>query len=363
MLSLSSIINIIVNLPSQATQTENFSLALIMSKNTVISTTDRVKTYTSAAALIAAGFTANSIEVKAAQLYFSQAPSPAKLAVGVQGSAETAVEALTACRVANTLWYLFIPLGALTADAELMAAYIEAASPAAVMFHTTDDAAVLAGTAANLCLTLQAAKYRRTLTQYSTYEDAVVAIAGYACGENDGTAAFDLDLKSEVGVTPENLDSTGAEILNSANCNYYANFNNAYNLFIKGVMADGTHYDEVLGIDMLTADIQTAIMSVLTSQPKVPGTDDGVALITAAVGGACDTALSRGFIAAGTWNGAAVKNLKKGDSLANGYSIQADSISSLSDADRAARKSPPVYVCVILANSLESFVIQVNPNR
>jgi hypothetical protein len=363
MLSLNSIINIIVNLPSASTTAENFSLACIISKNTVISTTDRVKIYDGVDAMTAAGFATDSAEVAAAKLYFSQTPTPAKLAVGVQGDSETAVEAITACRAANSTWYLCILIGAVKADILLAAAYVESASPAMVMFYTTADTDALAGTAGNVCLALQTAKYRRTLGQYSNHANAVTAIAGYACGANDGTEAFDLAFKPEVGVPTEALNSSNVSILKGQNCNYYALFNNTYSLFMSGVMADGTHYDEVLGIDMLTADIQTAVMSVLTSLPKVPGTDDGVSLITTAVSGACDTALKRGFIAAGTWTGPVVKSLKAGDALVNGYSVQAGSIDDLSEADRSARKSPPVYVCIILANSLESFTITVNVDR
>ena len=363
MLSLGSIINIIVNLPSQSTKTENFSLALLLSKNTVISTTDRVKSYDSVDALIAAGFTSDSPEVKAASLYFGQSPTPSHLLIGVQGTEETVVAALTACRTINTSWYLCIPIGAAKADIEAMAAYVESATPATVIFCTTADAEVKAGAAGNLCLALQTAKYRRTLTQYSTYVDAVAAIAGYVCGKNDGMESFDLAFKAEAGVTPESLNSTDVSILDNENCNYYAIYQNVYNLFNKGNMADGTAFDEVLGIDMLTADIQSSVMSVLTSMAKVPLTDDGISLITAAITSALETAKARGFIAPGTWTGSPVLKLNAGDALANGYSIQSGTVGELSATERSERKAPPVYVCIILANSARSFAITVNINR
>ena len=363
MLSLSSIVNIIVNLPSSTTKTEDFSLGMIMSKNTVITTTDRVKSYDSVDAIIAAGFATNSAEVQAATLYFSASPQPSHLLIGVQGDSETPLQAVTACRSANGSWYLCIPVGYAKADYISMAAYIETASPDCVMFCTTSDADVKAGTAGNLCLTLQASKYRRTLTQYSAYANAAASIAGYACGENDGTEAFDLALKSEPGVTVEALTDADTSILDGESCNYYAKYQNTFNLFRKGNMADGTPYDEVLGIDMLTADIQTNVMSVLTSLPKVPLTDDGVSLITTAITTACETALTRQFIAAGVWRGANVSDLKTGDSLPRGYSIQAGKVADLSSDNRANRQAPPVYVCVVLAGSARSFTINVNIAR
>jgi len=361
MLSLSNIINITVNFPSESVSTQDFSLGLIISKNTVISTADRVKVYSNVNEIIAAGFASNSVEVAAAGLYFNQSPSPAQLAVGVQGAAETAVDALTACRIANTNWYGCTVLGASKADIELLAPYIESASPQSALFNTTADADVIAGTAGNVCLTLQAAKYRRSLTQYSTYANAAASIMGYACGA--ASKSYDLAFKSEPGVTAETLSGAQVSILKNENCNYYAIYNNAYDLFMPGVMADGSHFDEVIGIDILTADIQAAMMAAITSASKIPQTDAGTSAITTAITGACNAAFKRGFIAAGTWSGANVLNLSTGDSLTNGYSIQADTVSNMSSANKAARKTPPIYVCIILAGSGESFTIAVNVER
>ncbi len=363
MLDLSSIINIIVNLPAQSAKTENFSLAMFMSKNAIISTAERVKSYGSTDELIAAGFASDSVEVKAAGLYFGQTPTPSRLLIGVQGAEEEPAAALAACRAADTSWYLCVPLGATKADILAMAAFVETASPSCIMFCTTADADVKAGTEENLCLELQAAKYRRTLTQYSTYADAAASIAGYACAENDGSQAFDLALKTEPGVTVDNLESTDISVLENENCNYYARFENQYDLFMKGNMADGTPCDEVIGIDMLTANIRNNVMAVMTSLPKIPLTDDGIALITSTIATACDDAKQRGFIAPGIWNGATVMQLHKGDSLVNGYSIQAELVSSLSATERSDRKAPPIYVCIVLANSARSFVITVDVNR
>jgi hypothetical protein len=296
-------------------------------------------------------------------LYFEQTPAPTKILIGAQGADETVVDALTACRQANSAWYLCVPVGYAKADLILLAAYVESASPACIMFATTADADVKAGTAGNLCLTLQASKDRRTLTQYSTYADAAAAIAGYVCGSNDGTQAFDLAFKNESGVTPDALTSMDISKLSGENCNYYTTYQNTYSFFYPGNMADGTAFDEVLGIDMLTADIQSNVMSVLTNESKVPLTDDGISLVTAAITNACETARTRGFISAGTWNGSNVVSLKTGDGLTNGYSIQADSVSTLSAAQRSERKAPQIYVCIILANSARSFTITVNVNR
>jgi hypothetical protein len=359
MLSLANIINIIVNLPSSSSTTQtNFALGLIFSANTVISSATRVKVYTSAAAMIADGFASNSAEVLAAQLYFSQSPAPSQLAVGMKAGGETAVQALTACRSANTQWYGCLFIGAVKADVVALAAYVESMSPAGVMFYTTADSDALAGTAGNVGLTLKASSYRRTIGQYSTSADAAAAILGYASGAS--SEAYDLMFQTEAGVTAEVLSDAQATVLTNENLNYFSTYQTGKTFFAHGVMASGAHFDDVIGIDELTANIQSAMINVLTSNPKVPLTDPGTQIITTAIASACNSAFTSGFLAAGAWQGSNILNLKAGDTLSNGYSIQAASVSSLTTTQKSNRAAPPIYVCVILAESLESFTITVN---
>jgi hypothetical protein len=361
MLSLNSIISVNVNLPASSVSTQNFSLGLIISANTAITTTDRVKVYASTDEMIADGFSSSSAEVIAAGLYFGQTPSPSQIAVGVKGSSETVAEALAACRAANSDWYACIFLDEAKADIEALAAYAESASPPMVLFYTTADAEVLAGTAGNVCLALKASAYRRSLGQYSTQANAVASIMGYACGASNN--AYDLAFKNEPGVTATPLTTAQASVLSNANCNYFATYDSSYSFFMKGVMADGSHFDEVIGIDILTAEIKANIMSVLTSATEVPLTDAGTSIITTAISSACNAALTRGFLAAGTWAGGTVLDLSTGDALTTGYSIQAGSVANLSSADKTARIAPPIYTCVILAGSGESFAITLNVDR
>lgn len=363
MLDLTNIISIEVNSPAVTQSGRSFSLGLIVSQNTVISTDDRLKEYTSTAAMIKDGFTTDSPEVLAAGLFFGQTPAPAAVLVGTQDSSETAVEALTACRAANGEWYIGIILGAAKADITALAAYVEGASPACVLFYTTADSDVLAGADGNVCKTLQEAAYRRSLGQYSTQANAVCGIAGYASGANDGVTSYDLMFKPEVGVTPEDISADQALNLDGENCNYLVTRSSDYTFFQAGVMADGTFFDEVLGIDVLTENIQDAVINVQMSSAKVPQTDAGISVITAAIGDACKTSVDSGFLAPGVWTGAPVASLSTGDHLPSGYTIMVGSVDDQSATDRAKRVTPPIYVCVKLAGSVHSVVIVVNVNR
>lgn len=363
MLDLSDIINITVNTPSVAQASRTFSLALLLSQNTVVPVATRVAEYASTKDMLDAGFEAESPEVVAAGLYFNQSPAPSSILVGTIGASEAIADALAAARTANSAWYIAIVLGAASADIEAAAAVVEHLSPASVLFYTTSDAAVLSKTAGNICATLQTAAYRRTLGQFSSVANAVASIAGYACGANNGLQSFDLMFKAEPGVTPEPLTSAQVTALKSLNCNFLANRENQYTFFSAGVMANGAHYDEVLGIDMLQADIQTQLMAAFTAGTKIPQTDSGVGMLASYLTSACESAASRGFIAGGTWKGGTVGSLQNGDTLPAGYSIQAGRIVDQSAEDISNRVAPPIYICIILAGSLESVVLTVNVNK
>lgn len=366
-LPLSDIVNINVVLSPAATIRSGFNIGLIVGTSTAISATDRVKLYTKADDMLTDGFTNSSPEYKAAVLYFNQYPKPTKLVVGrwdTTGS-ETAVQAITACRAANTDWYACYLCGAAKTDIEAIAPYIESAEPLSSHFYTTEDTDALAGTAGNVMLALQTAGYMRSIGQYSTYPDAAASIMGYAMGANSGLAntAYTLAYKQEVGVTPEVLTVTQLGIMKAQNGNYYVNRGNTKNVFQQGVMANGMHFDELINLDMLVNDIQLGIMDLLTSVAKVPQTEGGVTLLINAITGPCESALTRGFLAPGVWNAPSILNLNTGDSLVKGYAILSDSIANQSATDRANRIAPPIYVCLKLAGAIEFVNIQINVNR
>ncbi len=286
----------------------------------------------------------------------------AAFAIGVAVSnAETILEAVTACRSNNVNWYAGYAIGAADADVEAVSSFIQSATPASVYFYDTQDAAVLAGTTPNVMSTLQGNKASRSFGQYSTTAHAVVAAMGYAMGANTGLAnsAFTMAYKPEVSVTPEVLTTTQATDILGWNGNIYTAYGNTYDLLVQGTMADGTPFDQILNLDILTTNIQTAVMNALTSGPKIPQTDSGVGILVNAVTGACRQAATAGILAPGIWNAAPVLNLQTGDTLSTGYLVQAATIASQTSAQIAARQAPPIYACVKMAGALEHVTIGV----
>lgn len=366
-LPLSDIVNISVVVSPVATIRKGFNLGLIVGTSAAIGTADRLKIYSGITDMITDGFTTSDAEYNAATLYFSQNPKPTKLAIGRwdDTGTETALEAITACRAKNSDWYACYLCGAVKADVEALAPYIEAVEPASAYFYTTSDADALAGTAGNVMLALQALTFKRSLGQYSTSPDAAASIMGYAMGANTGLAntAYALAYKQEVGVITEVLTENQVTLIKGQGGNVYINRGNTYNLFEQGIMANGMHFDEVLNLDMLVNDIRIAVMDLLAGIAKVPQTEGGMTLLISAITGPCDLALNRGFLSPGVWNAPPILNLNTGDTLTKGYLILTESIDAQNEQDRSNRIAPPIYVCVKLAGAIEFVSIQINVNR
>jgi hypothetical protein len=104
-------------------------------------------------------------------------------------------------------------------------------------------------------------------------------------------------------------------------------------------------------------------MDLLVQNNKIAQTEAGMTQLIDAVKEVCETMQRVGFIESGVWKAADVLALKKGDTLPNGYFIQADPIDEQAQADRDARKAPPIYVSLKLAGAVHHVTVQVDVNR
>jgi|GEM_PF-2233454 Protein of unknown function (DUF3383). len=103
----------------------------------------------------------------ATQLTLSAAATADASSGTVTAAAETAVQALIACRGANALLVCLYVIGALDADIEALAGIAEATQNVA-LFYDTSENVVLTGAAGNVALTLKSESYKHTLGRYSS---------------------------------------------------------------------------------------------------------------------------------------------------------------------------------------------------
>ena len=300
-LDLRPIVKVDINLSAKAAARKGFNVGLILGSSDVIPVSERVRVYTSPAAMLADGFANTSDEYVAAQLYFNQSPQPDKLCVGVIDTAnsEDKATAIEACRLANSEWYEFVALGAADAESEALAAWAESATPRTLHMYTTHSDDVLQPTydeseppeqIDDVFMTLKKALYRRSMGFYcgTAGMDSAAAWAGVAMGLNSGTAGsmFTMAYKSAVGVSPDDLTETqvqyvaGSRSTTGNNGNVYIRRAEEYNLLQQGYMADKTSFDEILGLDVLKNAIQLNVMDLLAHSRKVPYTEPGVVMRT-----------------------------------------------------------------------------------
>ncbi|MGD8188570.1 DUF3383 family protein [Brevibacillus ginsengisoli] len=365
--SLDDIVKVNVTVSPMSVSAGSFNIGLIVGKSTLIPVKERVRVYSSTTDMLSDKWKVNDEEYKAAQIYFSQIPRPSKLVVGRWDGAgsETADAAVAACRAANNDWYSSYVVNATSADIAAVAAAVESMIPTSAYFYTTNDDAVKTGATGNIMETLKNAGYKHTGGLYSTTPHAAVALMGYAMGANTGltNSAYTLAYKTLVGVDPEPLSTTEAQKILSMNGNVYTKYGNNYKLLVQGTMADGTHFDEVLNLDMLTAEIQIGATNALVISKKIPQTEDGNSLLLSAIEEQCEKSVRRGAIAPGVWKASPILSLQTGDMLSKGYLVLSGRIADQSQDDRDARKAPSIYVPVKLAGAIEHAVIGVAVNR
>ena len=248
-----------------------------------------------------------------------------------------------------------------------VAANIEAQQITRTFGVTIQDTSVLSSlVTSDLASQLQSFGYNQSCTQYSSSNPyAIASFFGRAfsvdfTGQN---TTITLMFKQEPGLAPEVLSESEAAVLISKNCNVFVEYENDTMILQKGVMASGQFFDTIQGTDWLQNAIQTAVYNVLYTSPKVPQTDAGMNQITNAIGQACSQGVNNGLIAAGTWNGPSFGTLSTGQFLKAGFYIYATPLALQSQADRAARKAPPIQVAVKLAGAIQSVDILVDVNQ
>lgn len=291
------------------------------------------------------------------------------LEVDITAIGESLLQAVTACALENQDWYGFMCIGAVDSDHEALALYSTDNWQNSFYFLSSSDAGIPAGTAGNLALTLQAAKYycvgMYNTTQGGLYPNniyAAAALLGVYCGLDTGLAGsyFILAHKTLAGVQPEPLTQTQYSNIIAANFNVCANFGSFDGLVETGITSSGLFFDQLLFRATLINLIQTNLMDLLVSTPAVPQTDAGEHQLISQVEDACATLASVGYIGPGTYTGAPLLSLVTGQSLPLGYIVQAPSYATQSSANRAARQAMPIYATILEAGGVNSVTVQLN---
>ena len=369
--SLNKIVDVNVDVSVVSPITSDFNLAMIIGSS-LEETENTVKIYDADSyqtEMVNDGYETTSNEYKAATLYFSQTPNSNRLAIGqmITGdSAQTPAQAFTALRAMNEAFYGVCFADTLTSEQiQAVAALVEASGTPTVFFYSSSDANALVASTTNVFSSMKALGYDRSFGFYNESTGIDAAVLGLISGLNsmDAASAYTAAYKTLAGITPSNISDAQLDILTGYAGNAYVEFAKSYNFTYPCISAGGYHIDDLYLVDAAKYLIQQNVVAGLVAQRKIPQSESGLAMILNFVSGACATLQSIGMIAGGIWNGQDVADLKAGDAIQNGYYIAADSMASQSAADRAARRTPNIYVALLSAGAIEHVVIRVFVSR
>lgn len=293
------------------------------------------------------------------------------LEVNITAIGETLLQAAEACRAANSTWYGLAVYNPVDADNLALAEWADPLWQTTRYYVWSSDSAIPAGSANNLAIQLQTLKLRvlgiYSTTQGGLYPNNIYAAAGLMgvdMGLNTGAAGsfYTLAHKAIAGIATEPLTTGQYATIVSSGFNAYCNIA-PYSVFEPGFMSNGAPSYLWLYLAMLVANMQTDIMNVLTSTNAVTQTNAGQQLLLNATNTACAYLASIGFIAGGTWEGAAIlpqyNGLATGAPLPLGYVNLSPPYSSQSAADRDAGKAVPIYSAITTAGAVQSVLINV----
>jgi len=191
-------------------------------------------------------------------------------------------------------------------------------------------------------------------------------LMGLAMGLNTGfnNSYFTLTNKNLVGMVAEPISQLVYNTITGNNGNVYGNFGGSFNSYATGITGSGQYFDNILGIDMLVADLQYAGANALAAYNAVGQNDQGQSILLHAMNvNGCQPSANRGFLSPGVWEGNTIQfgstiALQAGTSLASGFLNVSPSYAQLG-AKPAKRASAPIYCAVIQTDAVQQIIIAV----
>lgn len=189
-----------------------------------------------------------------------------------------------------------------------------------------DPNILIAGTA-NSFATAKANSLQNTLLVYDAsvdgnqYPEISILARAATVNFNVANSVLILAFKQGPGITVADISSGQLAALQSYNGNAFVSVDgNA--MFYTGIMADGTWFDTVQGVEWLTQKVRNNVFNLFyQSTTKIPWTDTGVALVNQQVTNALELAVTNGLIAPGYDN--------EGTFYPDGYKVISTSLALL----------------------------------
>jgi hypothetical protein len=343
--TIDQIININITRQTSAPTQAGFGTMLFATDTVPGGFTERVRTYTSAQALVDDGFATTDDAYLAAVAYFSQQISPTQIKIGREDVGDADIAAtISAISAEDDDWYALTIYDKTPATITLAATTIEATKK--IFGYSTEEADALAVTTTDTYAVNSAANLDRTLGLWNEGDENFPEAAwfGRMLPTTPGSATWAY--KTLSGVTASNLTATEEVNLGGKNANWYQELAGISHTTggdpkMGGIMASGEFIDVIRGIDKLSARIQERILFQLVNLPKIPFTNSGVSVVTNEISAELNTSIAEGLLTA--------------DPLPQ---VNAPLVSEISVLDKANRCLPDVTFQATLAGAVHKVAIQ-----
>lgn len=366
-LSLNYIVNPTLTLSAAAQSAADFSSGLVLTHATGLPGGGRVQTFTDAAGVLAA-FSSDTVLNQFASTYFGQDDfTPKSIKVGCKIATDADyTAAIAACLDTDPSFYGVAAVSDTSgADQSLLEAWCQA-NKKRFFFCTQESACLTPGDTTNSLYLAKTVAYSRSMGTYSdaasdAHANIHAAVMGfYLTTVYDQPNSIKTALMANftgigaAAVTPTQFEAIAGKTDGTApgwNGNVYAKFGQA-TVLERGLSADGRFTDEGMALDWLLANLQVDMVNRLRSQ-RIPATDLGSAFLIDAAAPSLDKAARNGLLARGVWNFPGFGELNRGDTVSRGWYGFAQPVTSLSDADRAARRAPAITFALVGAGALQ----------
>ena len=193
-----------------------------------------------------------------------------------------AVGEINAARDENDDWYFLIETANDEDQIKQMAAHFETIQK--LYFYQTYDSDTLTkapmGDTTTIAAFLKNKSYDRTIGVATLTEDSFSEFKSAAWTANRAVTqpgSTTWKFKSLRGVSPDNFSTQVLTNIAGKNLNSYVTLGGTgINIFQEGVVASGEYIDIMRGTDALTGRIQQLVLTLLTTEGKVPFTDAGI---------------------------------------------------------------------------------------
>lgn len=343
MSAINQIVQVQISQQTQAVPQAGFGIPLIIGTSNRIGS-DFIRYYSSTAGMLSDGFLTSDPEYIYASKAFSQALAPQLVGIGKRTGGSMATDLQNIINQSN-LWYALVLTDNTDADILAAAAFIETVQK--IMVVASGDAAIPTSATNDLATTLKNLGYKRTALMYSASQASLGMDAAWVGGMLPTTpGAATWKFKQLVGISPDTFTDSQRTILIGVpgapgkNVNIYETVGGV-NITEEGFMVGGQFIDVTIGIDWLVSTIQTNVFSSLVNLPKIPYTDQGVAVVEAQIRASLLEGITNGLIDGNT-----------------AFSVNAPLVLNVPFNDRAERLLPDVTFNCRLAGALHFIQIQ-----